>query len=155
MMAKDVVRMRANITNFYKMRAQMQSVSMQLQTMKSQQAMGKAMFGVTRSLQMMNRQMNLPAMQKMMMEFEKQNEMMEFKSEIMEDTMNDALGAEDEEERTDEMVSQILDEVGIGIAGSMANTPMSGVKGKQAIQEENEGDGELQSRLNSLRAVNK
>lgn len=31
MMAKDVVRMRGQITNFYKMRVQMQSVSMQMQ----------------------------------------------------------------------------------------------------------------------------
>lgn len=30
-MAKDVVRMRGQITKFYKMRAQMQSVSMQMQ----------------------------------------------------------------------------------------------------------------------------
>lgn len=31
MMAKDVVRMRGQITKFYKMRAQMQSASMQMQ----------------------------------------------------------------------------------------------------------------------------
>jgi hypothetical protein len=30
-MAKDVVRMRGQVTQFYKMRAQMQSVSMQMQ----------------------------------------------------------------------------------------------------------------------------
>lgn len=30
-MAKDVVRVRGQVTNFYKMRAQMQSVAMQMQ----------------------------------------------------------------------------------------------------------------------------
>lgn len=34
MMAKDVVRMRGQITKFYKMRAQMQSASMQMQVPK-------------------------------------------------------------------------------------------------------------------------
>src|SRR5262249_51208181 len=42
MMAKDIVRQRAYVTKFYKMRAQLSSVSMQLQTLSSQQAMNKA-----------------------------------------------------------------------------------------------------------------
>lgn len=39
--------------------------------------MGEAMKGVTKAMGQMNRQMNLPALQKIMQEFEKQNEKME------------------------------------------------------------------------------
>ena len=60
MMAKDIVRQRGFVTKFYKMRAQLSSVSMQMQSLSSQQAMNKAMGSVTRTMAIMNRQMNLP-----------------------------------------------------------------------------------------------
>ena len=48
----------------------------------------------------MNKQMNMPQMQKIMMEFQKQSEMMDMKSEMMEDVIDDAMeGSDDEEER--------------------------------------------------------
>ena len=47
-MALDLVRTRRYIEKFYAMRAQLQAVSLRLQTMKSQHAMAEAMTGVTR-----------------------------------------------------------------------------------------------------------
>ena len=47
---------------------------------------------------MMNKRMNIPQMQKIMMEFERQNEMMEMKQEMMSDTMDDVLETENEDE---------------------------------------------------------
>ncbi|CAI0387815.1 unnamed protein product [Linum tenue] len=69
----------------------------------------------------MNKQMNLPALQKIMMEFEKQNERMEMVSEVMGDAMDDALGDDDEEEETEELVSQVLDEIGINVNQEVKN----------------------------------
>lgn len=46
----------------------------------------------------MNRQMNIPQMQRIMMEFEKQSERMDMKQEMMSDTMDDVLEGEGEEE---------------------------------------------------------
>ena len=46
------------------------------------------------------RQLKLPEIQKIMMEFEKQSEIMDMKEEMMDDAIDDALGDdEDEEER--------------------------------------------------------
>ena len=45
----------------------------------------------------MNQAMNLPAMQRIMMEFEKQSEVMEMKEEMMEDTMDDMFDMEEDE----------------------------------------------------------
>lgn len=56
------------------------------------------MKGVTRAMMVMNRQMNLPQMQRIMMEFERQNEMMEMKEEMVGDTMDDAFEGEGEQE---------------------------------------------------------
>ena len=62
----------------------------------------------------MNRQMNLPALQRIAMEFEKENDIMDQRQEMMDDAIDDATGMEDEEESED-VVNQVLDEIGIDL----------------------------------------
>lgn len=45
-------------------------------------------------------QLKLPQIQKIMMEFEKQSQMMDMKQEVIEDTLDDAFADEDDEEET-------------------------------------------------------
>lgn len=45
------------------------------------------MKGVTKAMQSMNKQMKLPEVQKIMMEFEKQTEIMDMKEEMMSDVI--------------------------------------------------------------------
>lgn len=99
-MAKDLVRTRRYVKKFMIMKANIQAISLKVQTLKSQNAMAQAMRGVTRAMQNMNRQMNLPQIQKIMQEFEKQSEIMEMKEEIINDTMDDAMEGDDDEEET-------------------------------------------------------
>lgn len=47
-LAKSLVQIRKNVNKLYKMRAHLQSVSMQLQTLKTTEAMSQAMSGVTK-----------------------------------------------------------------------------------------------------------
>ena len=61
-----------------------------MQTLKSTQAMADAMRGATKAMGAMNKQMNLPALTKIMREFERQNEKMEMTSEMMGDAVDDA-----------------------------------------------------------------
>ncbi|CAN7993867.1 unnamed protein product, partial [Ixodes pacificus] len=99
-MARDLVRTRRQVKKFILMRANIQAVSLKIQTLRSQNAMAQAMKGVTRAMQNMNRQLNLPQIQKIMQEFEKQSEIMDMKEEMMNDAIDDAMGDdEDEEER--------------------------------------------------------
>ena len=44
--------------------------------------------------------MNLPQIQKIMQEFEKQSEIMDMKEEMMNDVMDDAMAGDDDEEET-------------------------------------------------------
>ena len=62
----------------------------------------------------MNRSMNLPAIQRIAMEFERENDMMDQRQEMMEDAIDDTF--EDEEEESDEIVNQVLDEIGIDLS---------------------------------------
>jgi charged multivesicular body protein 2A len=50
-----------------------------------------------------------------MMDFERESEMMDMKQEMMNDTIDDAMEGEDDEEETDAIVNQVLDEIGIGL----------------------------------------
>ncbi len=54
-MAKDLVRTRRYVKKFMLMKANIQAVSMKIQTLRSQNAMAEAMKGVTKAMQNMNR----------------------------------------------------------------------------------------------------
>jgi hypothetical protein len=69
--------------------------------------MGEAMAGATKAMGAMNRRMNLPAVAKIMREFEKQNERMEMTSEMMGDAVDGVFEEGGEEEETDELVGQV------------------------------------------------
>lgn len=122
----------------------------------------------------MNKQMNLPALQRIAQEFEKENDIMDQRQEMMDDAIDDATGMEDEEESED-VVNQVLDEIGIDLgqavrylvdtAGTGTNTLQlgetpSGLQ-KNAVPEArvaqaigggaDPDDDDLQARLDSLR----
>merc|ERR1719357_2324009 len=157
-MAKDLVRTRKYVKKFMLMRANIQAVSLKIQTLKSQNSMAQAMKGVTRAMQKMNNQLKLPQIQKIMMEFEKQSEIMEMKEEMMEDAIDDAMGDEDDEEEGDKIVQQVLDELGLNLSDELSNLPSTGgslsvAGGKKAEPQAAlaDADADLEERLNNLR----
>lgn len=74
----------------------------------------QSMKGATSLLGSMNRQMNLPALQRIAMEFEKENDIMDQRQEMMDDAIDDVTGLEDEEEG-EEVVREVLDEIGVDL----------------------------------------
>lgn len=102
------------IQKFYQMRTQLQAISLRIQTVRSNEQMMQSMKGATQLLGSMNRQMNLPALQRIAMEFEKENDIMDQRQEMMDDAIDDVTGLEDEEEG-EEVVQQVLDEIGVDL----------------------------------------
>ena len=84
----------------------------------------QSMKGATALLGSMNRQMNLPALQRIAMEFEKENDIMDQRQEMMDDAVDDVTGLEDEEEG-EEVVNQVLDEIGVDL-GQAVSSPKWG-----------------------------
>jgi predicted NBD/HSP70 family sugar kinase len=72
------------------------------------------MKGATKILGSMNRTMNLPALQRIAMEFERENDIMDQRQEMMDDAIDDAMGVDDEAEG-DEVVEQVLEEIGVDL----------------------------------------
>ena len=65
----------------------------------------------------MNRGLNLPGIQRIMNEFEKENATMDMKEEMMSDAVDEAMGnEEDEEEEGDKILKQVLDEIGVDLS---------------------------------------
>jgi hypothetical protein len=86
-----------------------------------------ALLTATALLGSMNRQMNLPALQRIAQEFEKENDIMDQRQEMMDDAIDDATGMEDEEESED-VVNQVLDEIGIDLGQAVHITvPFHGI----------------------------
>ncbi|XP_022914565.1 charged multivesicular body protein 2a [Onthophagus taurus] len=163
-MAKDLVRTRRSVKKFMLMKANIQAVSLKIQTLRSQNAMAQAMKGVTKAMQTMNRQLNLPQIQRILQEFEKQSEIMDMKEEIMNDAMDDAMADDADEEETDAIVTQVLDELGLQLGDQLSGLPQTsgslpGAAAKQpaavAAGAGNGGlsdaDADLQARLDNLR----
>lgn len=172
-MAKDLVRTRRYVRKFMLMKANIQAVSLKIQTLKSQNAMGEAMKGVTKAMTNMNRQLNLPQIQKILHEFEKQSEIMDMKEEMINDAMDDAMEDEGDEEETDAIVSQVLDELGLQLNDKLSGLPQAsgslsvaaGAKTPQAAavgaggaaggsgagSPVSDADADLQARLDNLR----
>lgn len=109
----------------------------------------------------MNRSMNLPSLQRIAMEFEKENDIMDQRQEMMDDAIDDSMEMDDEEE-SEEIVNQVFDEIGIDLNQALGNTP-SGIVSANGVASENgkvaqavgsggaSGDDDLQARLDSLR----
>ncbi|KAH8782814.1 Snf7-domain-containing protein [Diaporthe sp. PMI_573] len=169
--AKDLVRTRRcrrpyrwaiYIEKFYGMRSQLQKISLRLQTYRTNEQMMQAMKGATMALGSMNKSMNLPQLQRIAMEFERENDIMDQRQEMMDDAIDDAMDTGVEEEG-DEVVEQVLEEIGVDLSQSLGETP-SGLpttavaEGKvaQAVGSgggggPDAGDDDLQARLDSLR----
>lgn len=76
-------------------------------------------------MQSMNKQLNMPQIQKILSEFEKQSEIMDMKEEMINDVMDDAMEDEGDEEETDAVVAQVLDELGLQLGDQLSGLPQA------------------------------
>merc|ERR1719511_386544 len=97
-----------------------------------------------------------------MMVFEKQSEIMDMKGEMMEDAIDDVMGDEDDEEESDAIVNQVLDELGLQLNDKLGDVPIGtgtlapagAAKNKTAVAAgggADDDDADLQARLDDLR----
>lgn len=172
-MAKDLVRTRQYVTKFIEMRSHLQGCALKLQTVKSHHAMAEAMKSTASAMHKMNKAVDVPSINKMMADFERENAKTEIMQEIMGDTIDDALGGgvETEEEEM-AVVNQVLDEIGITFGEELPDAAPMGVpqqeeaaSGKIAMGASTIGGGsgsgatttddpalsELEARLNNLK----
>jgi charged multivesicular body protein 2A len=141
LIVKDLRRHRKAIESFYKYEIQLKSTIRNLQMVKSTATLAEVMRDTTKVLRMINAQCNLPELKKMMKEFEKQNDTMESKQEIMDETIDSVMEGDDDSVEEKAFLDKIMDEIGVTIADKMEN-----VKSKPLRV-----DDKLQKRINNLK----
>lgn len=67
--------------------------------------------------------MNIPNMQKIMIEFERESMTLEMKGEMMWDTVDDVM--DDEEEEGDAVLKQVLDKIDIDLSQKVSHSTFS------------------------------
>jgi len=153
-MAKDLVRTRIQVSKMYKLKTEIQAVCLRLQTLGSTATMAEAMKNVTKAMVRMNQTMNLPAIQRVMMEFELQSEIMDMKEEIMNDSIDGINEEEGEDEESEEIINQVLEEISMNMKTQLGTTPFNKVAASEAQEEAPvlaDADRELMARLDNLR----
>ncbi|GMG11995.1 unnamed protein product [Aspergillus oryzae var. brunneus] len=112
--AKDLVRTRrytCHATSLYMSGYELMDIAG-----SSNEQMMQSMKGATMLLGSMNRQMNLPALQRIAMEFERENDIMDQRQEMMDDAIDEATGMEGEDEDSEDIVKEVLDEIGVDLS---------------------------------------
>eukprot|EP00580_Thalassiosira_gravida_P004272 CAMPEP_0201624754 /NCGR_PEP_ID=MMETSP0493-20130528/819_1 /ASSEMBLY_ACC=CAM_ASM_000838 /TAXON_ID=420259 /ORGANISM="Thalassiosira gravida, Strain GMp14c1" /LENGTH=210 /DNA_ID=CAMNT_0048094635 /DNA_START=300 /DNA_END=928 /DNA_ORIENTATION=- len=140
-MARDLVRTRQYVTKFIEMRSQLQGCALKLQTVKSHAAMADAMASTALAMKKMNKAVDVPSINKMMAEFERENMKSEMMQEMMGDAMDDVM--ENDEEEEDRIVGQVLDEIGIDMSGEIPNAPEMGLATATSNGPLTEGGGKV------------
>lgn len=115
----------------------------------------------------MSRTMNLPQISKILQDFERESSAMDMKEGMMSDTIDDVMDdeGETEEEESDAILKQVLDEIGVSMNQQLGETPsalgapVQQTEKRQAVAMGEGGLGggddpevdELQARLDKLR----
>lgn len=74
----------------------------------------------------MNRGLNLPSIQRIMNDFEKESSMMDMKEEMMSEAVDDVMDYEgEEEEEGDNILKQVLDEIGVDLSQQVRHLHVS------------------------------
>ena len=139
--ARDLVRIKKAVEKFEIAKANLSQIQIQLMSASGQEAIASALKGAVGAYRSLNKLMDPAAMQRIMAEYQKES----MRNEIMSEVMDDTMGTMDDTEAEDELVDQVLSDIGISITGGMEQTPV-GVAGPGVGQT----NPDLANRLNNL-----
>ncbi|KAK1280517.1 hypothetical protein QJS04_geneDACA014947 [Acorus gramineus] len=157
-LARQLVRLRQQITNLQGSRAQIRGVATHTQAMYANTSISVGMKGASKAMAAMNKEM-APAKQiKVMKEFQKQSAQMDMTIEMMSECIDETLDKDEAEEETEELTNQVLDEIGVDIASQLSSAPKGRIatvtkKVENVASKESSDVEDLEKRLASLRRI--
>eukprot|EP00941_MAST-03F_sp_MAST-3F-sp1_P001748 g1748.t1 len=151
MLAKDLVGVRKQIRQFLIMDTQMNSMMMKLTMQNASMAMGQTLKSSTRAMATMRRLQNLPAMNRIFQQFQKEQFMSEFGAEMMADALDEMDDAEEED--AEGVVDQVMQELGLELTVDMPSAASGKIASQQNVQQTAPSDMErMEERLAALAA---
>lgn len=142
----ELLRTNKAIERMYMARAQLNSIDQQMATNLATIRMGSSLELSASVMQSMNDLIKMPQIQQSMKQLYKEMSKAGYVEDMMDSTLNDALGSADEEELADEELNKVLDEI---TRGQFSNVSVSSSKlnNKQVVSQEEE----LEERFNKLK----
>lgn len=145
--AKELVRLRAHRSRLTTMKGHMATLAQQLSTVQGAKVMQETMAKTTHLLRSLNARLDAKAIHRMLLEYERQSATFSDGQEILEQTLDGMFEADNEQSATDEAVSVIFDELGLGLALDLKTCAA-----KQGPAGTATGEEDLEARLQNLRA---
>ncbi|XP_057464250.1 vacuolar protein sorting-associated protein 2 homolog 2-like isoform X1 [Actinidia eriantha] len=156
-LARQLVRLRQQITNLQGSRAQIRGVATHTQALYANTSISTGMKGATKAMVAMNKQMAPAKQAKVIREFQKQSAQMDMTIEMMSESIDETLDKDEAEEETEELTNQVLDEIGVDIASQLSSAPKGRIGSKKVetvVPSSQSADVEdLEKRLASLRRI--
>ncbi|XP_053609310.1 charged multivesicular body protein 2b [Plodia interpunctella] len=149
-LAKQLVQLRKQKNRIYAANSKISSVQIQNKSMGANIAIANAMGTTAKTMGNMNKVMNPHQIAKDMEAFRQANAKMDMTDEMISETLDDIMGESGDEEETEGVVNQVLDEIGIEISGKMSEAP-SVSRGKLGAASVDE-DKELMAQLARLKS---
>lgn len=154
-LAKQLVQIRQQRTKLTSAKAQLGAMGMHATVTASQIAAASAVGAVADSMKVANSAMDVKATTKIMTEFQRENERMNVKGEMMDDMLAEAFDGDEIEEEADNVTNQVLAELGVELDSQMVglNVPSKKPENELTEQEQEALDEvlpDLKARLNAL-----
>ncbi|KAG6790696.1 hypothetical protein POTOM_006859 [Populus tomentosa] len=131
-LARQLVRLRQQITNLQGSRAQIRGVATHTQALYASTSISTGMKGATKAMVAMNKQMAPAKQAKVIKEFQMQSAKMDMTIEMMSEAIDETLDKDEAEEETEELTNQVLDEIGVDIASQLSSAPKGRIASKNA-----------------------
>ncbi|KAK2984600.1 hypothetical protein RJ640_029106 [Escallonia rubra] len=150
-LARQLVRLRQQISNLQSSRAQMRGIATHTQAMSAHSSVATGMKGASKAMSAMNKQMAPAKQAQVIRDFQKQSAQMDMTTEMMSDAIDDALDNDEAEEETEDLTNQVLDEIGVDVASQLSAAPKGKIAGKKTEDVSSSGIDDLEKRLAALR----
>lgn len=158
-LARQLIRLRQQITNLQGSRAQIRGVATHTQAMHASTSVSVGMKGASKAMAAMNKEMEPAKQAKIMKDFQKQSTQMDMTLEMMSEAIDETLDKDEAEEETEELTNQVLDEIGVDIASQLSSAPKGRIatnsrkvdNAARTVAPETDDIDDLEKRLASLR----
>ncbi|KAA0202763.1 hypothetical protein HAZT_HAZT009310 [Hyalella azteca] len=122
-LAKQLVLVRKQKTRSYAAQSRITGISCQQKAMGANVKLAESMKSATSTMASMNKMMNPQAVAQDMRNFEKAAAQLNMTDEVVNDTLDDILNESGDEEEGDQIVQQVLEEIGIEMGSAVRGAP--------------------------------
>ena len=123
--AQAVVRARRMLNRFSHMKAQLQGIGMRIQSVKTTEALQKAVGSAVKMMTNFNKLTGGPQLVSELRELEKQNMTMNVQSEIIDEQLDSVFEEDNDEDAPEDVVMQVMEEAGVKLPSASCSAEPS------------------------------